>query len=1015
MLRYSYIATYHGSTVSLVTNITDLQTYAGQSGSALYSVTHIGGGFAAFAISSATQPIRMIDSRAYPGWVGYGGAPNVALVELAGKPALFGGGLINGMAQGAWLETGGGLGATAQLHGTGRLAADVILLGQFETPQGQFLYSVRNGQAVIDTWRVSDSGAVSLAGRAQLPLGSGIAGTEISDIEVVNLADRNFMVSVSALGNYVAVQKLSADGTVGGATTLWADRGLGLNQPTHLTTVTVGSVTYVVVASSQSSSLTTLRLTYSGELLPSDHILDELTTRFQGATALDSVTIDGRAYIFVGGGDDGISVFTMMPEGRLLHLVTLADANDRAMANVSALSAAVIDGQIVLFVASKTESGITQFAFDPGQIGITRVVGEGRQDGTSGNDMMQASATTRALVGGAGDDILIAGKSSLTMVGGAGADLFVMGPVSGTIIISDFQLGVDRLDLSLLGMIRSTGQLQFRPQADGIKIVFGATTIVIRTSDGTTLQAAAFDNSLFPIAHYDPPNMRSYVLGGYGNDALMAGHYGSSIVGLAGNDLLTGRDGADFMNGGGGSDTLNGGGGNDTMYGVDGNDFMRGHAGDDHLSGYTGNDTLNGGPGNDIMQGDAGNDLMVGEDGDDRMTDMLGHNTLSGNYGDDVLQTGAGNDRLSGGAGKDRLFAGRGNDSLDGDGDNDRLDGDSGNDTINGGSGDDTLNGGNEHDRMYGGSGNDIMEGNPGDDWLLGMDGNDRLSGQSGRDVLLGHGGNDWMHGGGGDDTFYGADGDDTLIGDNGNDAIYASFGNDILYGGGGDDRLEGGSGNDRVVADAGNDTVIAGDGDDTIWAAGGNDVVFTGNGNDHVVAYVGYDSIHGQHGNDVLSGGAGDDLIYGGDGNDILNGDDGVDRLFGDAGNDRIRGGAGNDVLYGGDGNDRLEGGAGSDTLIGYSGQDVFVFTAGDNFDGGRDLIRDFRSGEDVIDMSGLNLTFIGAAQFSGNGSGGQVRSYWTAETARVLEVDLNGDGRVDLTISLGSVGPPTDSDLLL
>ncbi|MBP6679302.1 MAG: M10 family metallopeptidase C-terminal domain-containing protein, partial [Paracoccus sp.] len=184
---------------------------------------------------------------------------------------------------------------------------------------------------------------------------------------------------------------------------------------------------------------------------------------------------------------------------------------------------------------------------------------------------------------------------------------------------------------------------------------------------------------------------------------------------------------------------------------------------------------------------------------------------------------------------------------------------------------------------------------------------------------------------------------------------------------------------------------------------------------NDHVVAYVGYDSIHGQHGNDVLSGGAGDDLIYGGDGNDILNGDDGVDRLFGDAGNDRIRGGAGNDVLYGGDGNDRLEGGAGSDTLIGYSGQDVFVFTAGDNFDGGRDLIRDFRSGEDVIDMSGLNLTFIGAAQFSGNGSGGQVRSYWTAETARVLEVDLNGDGRVDLTISLGSVGPPTDSDLLL
>lgn len=1015
MLRYSYIATYRGPTVSFVTNVTDLHTHAGQSGSTLYSVTHIGGGFAAFAITSATQPIQMIDSRAYPGWVGYAGAPTVAVVELAGTPALFGAGLTNGMAQGVRLEAGGGLGSTAQLQGTGRLAADVILLGQFETPQGKFLYSVRDGQTTFETWRVSDGGAVSLAGRSQLPWSNGTTGTEINDMDVVKLGDRNFMVSVSALGNYVAAQMLNADGTAGSARMLWADRGLGLNQPTHLTTVTVGSVTYVIVGSSQSSSLTTLRLTYSGDLLPADHVIDELTTRFHGATALDSLTIDGRAYVFVGGGDDGISVFTMTPEGRLLHLVTLADANDRAMANVSALSVAEIGGQIVLFVASKTESGITQFAFDPGQIGITRVVGEGRQDGTSGNDMMQAGATTRALVGGAGDDILIAEKSSLTMVGGAGADTFVMGPVDGTVIISDFQRGEDRLDLSLLGMIRSTMQLQFRPQADGIKIVFGTTTIVIRTSDGTTLQAGDFDNSLFPIAHYDPPNMRSYVRGGYGNDMLTAGRHGSSIMALSGNDLLTGRDGDDFMNGGGGNDTMNGGGGNDTMYGDVGTDLIRGHAGDDRIYGHSGNDTLNGGPGNDIMQGAAGDHLMVGEDGDDRMTDMLGHNVLSGNRGNDVLQTGSGNDRLSGGSGNDRLFSGSGNDRLDGDGDNDRLDGGAGKDTINGGAGDDTLNGGTESDRMDGGPGNDVMEGNPGDDWMLGMAGNDRMAGQSGHDMLLAHDGNDWMHGGDGNDTFYGGDGNDTLIGSNGNDFIYASFGDDILYGGAGDDRLEGGSGNDRVVADAGNDTVIAGDGDDIVWAAGGNDAIFAGNGNDHILAYAGNDIIHGQNGNDILTGGAGNDLIFGGNGHDILNGSDGADQLQGDAGDDRIFGGAGNDIIYAGDGNDRVDGGAGSDTVMGYSGRDVFIFTASDNFDGSRDVIRDFRSGEDVIDMSGLSLTYIGDAQFSGDGSGGQVRSYWTEQTARVLEVDLNGDGQADLTISLGSIGPLTDSDLLL
>ena len=988
MLHYSFVTTYRGSTASFVTNITDLQTYAGEAGHTLYSITHVGGGFAAFEINSASQPIRMIEGQAYPGWVSYAGSPTVAVVELGGTPALFGAGLINGMALGMRIEAGGGLGATTQLQGATRLANDVILLGQFETARGQFLYSVRDGQTVVETWRVSDSGAVSLAGRVQMPWGARLPGTEISDIEVVKLGDRSFMLTVSALGNYVSAQIVNADGRPGIATMLWADRGLGLNQPSHLTTVTVGSVTYVVVASSQSSSLTTLRLTYSGELLPVDHIIDELTTRFRAATALDSVSIDGRAYIFVGGGDDGVSVFTMTPDGRLLHLVTLVDANDRALADVSALSAMVIDGQIVLFVASKTESGITQIAFDPGQIGVTGVVGAGRQDGTSGNDMMQASATTRALVGGAGDDILIAGSGSLTMLGGSGADTFVMREVRGTIIIPDFELGVDRLDLSLLGMIRSTAQLQFRPQADGIKIVFGTTTIVIRTSDGGTLQASSFDNSLFPVAHYDPPNMRTYILGGFGNDRLTAGRYGSSVSALAGNDMLVGREGPDFLNGGSGKDTINGGGGNDSMYGGDGVDMIRGHDGNDRLVGNSGNDVLRGGAGNDTMQGDAGNDLLIGEDGDDRMTDLQGHNVFWAGAGSDLLRTGGGNDLLNGGTGNDIMSASWGRDTLEGGDGNDRLDGGPDNDTINGGAGHDRLYGGDGNDRMDGGSGNDLLEGRQGNDWLLGMAGNDTLNGLDGHDVLLAHGGNDWMRGGEGNDTFYGGDGHDSLMGDSGDDAIYAGTGNDSLYGGGGQDVLDGGGGDDLLIADAGNDTANGGYGDDSIWAVDGHNLLIGGPGNDVILAYGGNDRIYGQTGNDILTGGAGHDLI---------------------------RGGVGDDRISGGTGNDFLDASAGVDTLSGESGRDVFIFTGRESFDGSHDIITDYHRGEDVIDMTGLNLTFIGDAQFSANGSGGQVRSYWTATTARVLEVDLNGDGRVDLTISIGSVGQLTDSDLLL
>lgn len=250
-----------------------------------------------------------------------------------------------------------------------------------------------------------------------------------------------------------------------------------MDQPSHLGTVTVGGVTYLVVAASQSSSLTTMRLTYEGELLPVDHVIDERSTRFAGATALETVTMDGRAFVFVGGGDDGISVFTVLPEGRLMHLATLADAHDRALADVSALSALVIDGRIALFVSSRTESGITQFVFEPGRIGLTRVVGAGWQSGTGGNDMMMASAGTRGLDGGAGDDILIAGGSPVQMTGGAGADTFVPMEVNGKITITDFEPGVDRLDLSFLGMIRNVGQLGFRPESYGIRIFYGNSVI----------------------------------------------------------------------------------------------------------------------------------------------------------------------------------------------------------------------------------------------------------------------------------------------------------------------------------------------------------------------------------------------------------------------------------------------------------------------------------------------------------------------------------------------------------
>ena len=853
-MRYRHVATYTGSSPAFVTNVTDLQSFAAPGGTMLYSMTHVGGGFAAYRITAADAPVTLQGTRAFVTALGYSGSPEISILDLDGGPALFGAGLRNGVGAGMRLTGDGDFGSTVQLGGVGRLAGDVIRLGQFSTPQGDFLYSVRDNQAAIDIWRLGAGGALAHVARSVLPTGAGgnIRGVEIDDIAVARLGDRSFLLSASGLGNYVAVQMVRADGTLGPAQLVEAGRGLGMDRPNHIGTVAVNGVTYVVVASAN-SSLTTMRLSYEGDLQPIDHIIDELGTRFRGVTAFETLSMDGRGFLFVGGGDDGISVFTVLPDGKLLHLQTLVDRDDITLADVSAISAVAIDGKIAVFVTSGTERGITQFVFEPGGIGLTRTVGAGRQAGTDGSDLMQASSQTTALVGGAGDDILVSADRPLQMTGGEGADTFVVKEVNGKITITDFEFGVDRLDLSFLGMIRSTAQLTFSPQSYGIKIFYGNSVIWLMTSDNRMLQANAFDNTLFPIAHYAPPDMRTRVQGTAGNDRLTASRNGSFLFGQAGHDNLIGGLGNDVLNGGAGNDTLNGGAGNDQLLGGDGDDRLLGASGNDLILGGAGQDSLYGGLGADTLHGEAGNDVLYGEAGDDVLLDYSGHNSLFGGDGNDRLETGLGHDLLNGGNGNDLLSGGGGHDTLYGGAGNDVLDGGAGNDLLEGGDGNDLLRGGDGSDLLSGGEGNDTLNGNQG---------HDTLNGQGGNDLLLGEDGNDVLRGGPGNDLLYGGAGHDLMQGDPGNDTLYGGAGNDTLSGGIGDDLLDGG------------------DGDDTIRGEGGND------------------SIVGNLGNDLLFGGEGDDTIIGNQGNDTLSGGDGSDRLEGGAGSDIMTGDAGADVF---------------------------------------------------------------------------------------------------------------------
>ena len=217
-----------------------------------------------------------------------------------------------------------------------------------------------------------------------------------------------------------------------------------------------------------------------------------------------------------------------------------------------------------------------------------------------------------------------------------------------------------------------------------------------------------------------------------------------------------------------------------------------------------------------------------------------------------------------------------------------------------------------------------------------------------------------------------------------------AGSGNDVVQGNAVGNILRGGAGNDRLFGNGGHDSLHGGLGNDSLFGGAGNDRLFGNEGADQLTDMLG---------NNFMSGGMGHDRLTAGAGRDTLHGDLGNDIIWAGAGDDLIFGGPGWDTLHGQQGNDTLVGGLGRDVMTGGMGADVFRFNAvTDSPRGVADLITDFRPGEDRIDLSALNLSYVGTGPHAGMRS---LRWDHLDGATRVL-VDVNGDRTPDMIIRL-------------
>lgn len=123
---------------------------------------------------------------------------------------------------------------------------------------------------------------------------------------------------------------------------------------------------------------------------------------------------------------------------------------------------------------------------------------------------------------------------------------------------------------------------------------------------------------------------------------------------------------------------------------------------------------------------------------------------------------------------------------------------------------------------------------------------------------------------------------------------------------------------------------------------------------------------------NDNLSGTAGDNHILGDPLEGLANYNaNGADTVHGQGGNDWIEGIGGEDSLYGDAGNDLLVGGLGADALWGGTGADTFLYkTLQDSAASGYDILHDFESGTDHLDISAISSISSISLLSSGGGT---------------------------------------------
>lgn len=298
---------------------------------------------------------------------------------------------------------------------------------------------------------------------------------------------------------------------------------------------------------------------------------------------IKKITIGESTYLIAGGGDDGLSLFSVQQDGTLFntHNFSAWSSEDGSSVglsgNVPDIEIAYINGYPFIVATSAQDKSVaifhlsgdgilshvaTRFDSDDAGAQLSFAYGVAFLNTPNGFFVYATGATEPGLSGfslGLGNDILYAGNGGDTvfgfsgndiLYGGAGNDLLVGGYGDDTFVMSS--LGADQIDgsegLDYVSYWSSTQSL----------------SIDLRTP---SLNAgAAMGDTFHSVETFSLTNYNDLFFGNAENNFIYGDGGADFLSGGSGGDILSGGSGNDFISSGPLSDIISGGDGADTLY-----------------------------------------------------------------------------------------------------------------------------------------------------------------------------------------------------------------------------------------------------------------------------------------------------------------------------------------------------------------------------------------------------------------------------------------------------------------